>query len=566
MAGEDWEAIIAAGETHTVEFKSDRTCLSDQDLVEAVTCLANGSGGLLFVGVEDDGSVTGLHKDHCQRSDLLPSLVASRTVPPLSVGVEVISLGVNTGVRQVAVIRVPVSEQIIATSDGRTLVRYMDSQGNPGCRPLYPHEFSSWRASRGSEDVSALPVSSASEADLDPLEFVRLRRMVETHHGDAALSDLSDRELARALGLVATLGNQVVPTMAGLLLVGRETALREYIPTHEVAFQVLEGTDVVMNDFYKQPLLRVVERILEGFELRNDERELNVGLFRVGIPAYDRRAFREALSNALVHRDYHRLGAVHIQLRDDRIVIQNPGGFVEGVRADNLLHVGPHPRNPCLADCFKRIGLVERTGRGVNIIYRGQLRNGRRPPSYERSTEVSVSVTLYGGPANLDFVQLVLAHENDKGRMLGVGELLVLNRVFYEREIDTATVARIVQLPQSDARALLEKLVEEGLLEKRGNRRSRTYHLSAGIYRELGEPAAYVRTHGFERPQMKQMILQYVRVHGRIARRNVMDLCHLDQQQAFYVLSQLVEEGLLRLVGWGRGAHYVIEDAGSRGN
>ena len=401
---------------------------------------------------------------------------------------------------------------------------------------------------------------------MDPLEFVRLRRMVETYHGDAALLGLSDQELARALGLVAIVGGNHVPTMAGLLLVGRDAALQQHVPAHEVAFQVLRGTYVAVNDFYRWPLLRIVERILEGFEVRNEEREMNVGLFRVGIPAYDRRAFREALNNALVHRDYHRLGATHVQLHEDRIAIMNPGGFVEGVRPDNLLHVGPHPRNPCLADGFKRIGLVERTGRGVSIIYEGQLRNGRRPPSYERSNEVTVSVTLYGGPASLAFVQLVLSHESDKGRMLSVGELLILDHVYRKREIDTAAAAQVAQLPISDARALLESLAEGGLLDKRGNRRSRTYHLSAGIYREMGEPAAYVRTHGFERPQMKQMILQYVRGHGRIARRNVMDLCHLDEEQASYVLSQLVEEGLLRLVGWGRGAHYVIEDAGSEGN
>ena len=250
-----------------------------------------------------------------------------------------------------------------------------------------------------------------------------------------------------------------------------------------------------------------------------------------GHSGYDPRAFREALNNALVHRDYHRLGAVHVQLQTDSIVVMNPGGFVEGVRPDNLLRVGPHPRNARLADCFKRIGLVERTGRGVSIIYEGQLRNGRRPPSYAHSTEVSVSVTLYGGPANLEFVQLVLSHESDKGRMLSVGELLILDHVYREREIDTATAAQVAQLSASDARALLETLVEGGLLDKRGNRRSRTYHLSAGVYREMGEPAAYVRAHGFERPQMEQMVLQLCR---RTARSR--DACHgsvsLDRNQA----------------------------------
>lgn len=277
-------------------------------------------------------------------------------------------------------------------------------------------ELASWNASRGLVDISAQPVVGATWEDLDLLEFVRLRRMVEEYYGDETLLELSDVELARALGLVVPNGTPLVPTVAGLLLVGRERALRTYIPAHEVAFQVLRDTDVLVNEFYHWPLLRIVELILQAFAIRNEERELNIDLFRVGIAAYDRRSFREALNNALIHRDYHRLGAVHVQLHGDHIMISNPGGFVEGIRPDNLLIVDPRPRNPRLADCFKRIGLVERTGRGVSIIYKGQLRYGYPPPSYELSSEVSVNVRLYGGQANLAFVRLIVNEGKRRGR------------------------------------------------------------------------------------------------------------------------------------------------------
>jgi ATP-dependent DNA helicase RecG len=555
----DWKAIIAAGEQRTVEFKSDRGPLPDRDLIDAVVCLTNGGGGYLFIGVEDDGTITGLHPHHQKRPDLLPSLVASRTVPPLSVEVTVAD-ALDDQQTPVAIVQVPASKQPVATSDGRLLVRYIDTEGEPGCRPLYPHELPGWRADRGQVDITAQPVPSTTWEDLDPVEFARLRRMIEAYHGDEALLDLNDAELARALGLVVPQQDDLLPTLAGLLLVGKERALTVHVPAHEIAFQVLRGTDVAVNEIHRWPILRAVERVLEGFEVRNEERELNVGLFRVGIPAYDPRGFREALNNALVHRDYHRLGAVHVQMYEDRILISNPGGFVEGVRADNLLRIGPRPRNPRLADCFKRIGLVERTGRGINIIYAGQLRNGRRPPSYDRSTEVNVTVTLYGGSANLDFVQLILTHEKERGAMLSVAELLVLDHVYREREISTSKAAQLTQLSEPDARATLEQLVEAGLLEGRGARRSRTYHLSAEVYREMGEPAAYVRRRGFERPQMEQMILQYVDAHGKITRREVVELCRVSPNQARYLLKTLTDQGLLELVGVGRGAHYILPD------
>lgn len=79
-----------------------------------------------------------------------------------------------------------------------------------------------------------------------------------------------------------------------------------------------------------------------------------------------------------------------MQWHEDRIEISNPGGFPEGVRLDNLLVTPPRPRNPSLADAFKRAGIVERTARDIDTIFFEQLRNGRPVPSYERSTETDV--------------------------------------------------------------------------------------------------------------------------------------------------------------------------------
>ncbi|MGA9350775.1 MAG: RNA-binding domain-containing protein [Anaerolineae bacterium] len=552
MTEQELRTLIAGGETPTVEFKSDHGPLPDTELLETVICLANGQGGTLLVGVEDDGRVTGLHSHHRTHPGALAALIANRTVPPVTVEAAFVDLPEGT----VAVVVVPPARQPVATSDGRLLIRYVDTRGRPGCRPFYPHEMASWRADRGMADMSALPVPGTGWEDLDPLELARLRRMVHEFHGDVALLELDDDQLAQALGLVQSHQGCLQPTLAGLLLVGTEEALRQHVPAHEVAFQVLRGTDVAVNEFRRWPLLRMLEWVLESFQVRNEERELSIGLFRVGVPAYDPRGFREAVNNALIHRDYALLGAIHIQMHDDYVRISNPGGFVEGVRLDNLLVTEPRPRNPRLADAFKRIGLVERTGRGVAIIYNGQLRNGRLPPDYSLSTEASVSVILPGGPADLDFVQLVVTEENRRQRPLGVSELLVLAHVWCERTIDTATAARLIQRDEAQARAVLESLVETGLLEGRGAKRGRTYLLSAGVYRALGRPAAYVRARGFEAEQMKQMILQYVRAHGRIARREVMELCRINENQAGYLLKRLAQQGQLLLVGKGRSAYY----------
>ena len=85
---------------------------------------------------------------------------------------------------------------------------------------------------------------------------------------------------------------------------GREEQQRRFIPAYESAFQVLEGTDVRVNEFYRKPLLQTFEEVEQLFRARVSEKEIQVGLFRVPVPNFDRRAFREAFVNALVHRDY----------------------------------------------------------------------------------------------------------------------------------------------------------------------------------------------------------------------------------------------------------------------
>jgi hypothetical protein len=102
----------------------------------------------------------------------------------------------------------------------------------------------------------------------------------------------------------------------------------------------------------------------------------------------------------------------------------------------------PRPRNPLLADAFKRAGIVERTARGIDTIYSEQLRNGRPPPSYERSTEAAVSLVLHRGEASLEFVRLVA--EESRDRILGLDELLILNQLWQERRLSTGEVAGLI--------------------------------------------------------------------------------------------------------------------------
>ncbi|PIV21171.1 MAG: ATPase [Deltaproteobacteria bacterium CG03_land_8_20_14_0_80_45_14] len=547
------ETAILEKESLTVEFKSDQKRLSDRDLVATVVCLANTDGGEIYLGVEKDAVVTGLHHEH-QNPTGLTALIGNRTNPPLSVRVEILEmLG-----KRVAKIIVPKSKRIVSTSDGVLQRRRLMADGTPQCVPFYPHEFIQRESDLGLLDYSALPVAESTPKDLDPLERQRLRQMIERYGGDRTLLALNDEELDGALGFIRKEAGSQIVSVAGLLMLGRESPIRERLPTHEVAFQVLEGTQVKVNDFYRTPLLRTFGRIMDQFEARVEEDEIQVGLFRVPIPTLDKRSFREAFVNALTHRDYTQLGSVYVRMDSEGLSISNPGGFVEGVSISNLLVVEPKPRNPLLADAIKRIGLAERTGRGVDLIYQGLLRYGRPEPDYSRSDSTTVIVRLATAEADIPFLRLILEEEKRAGIPIQIESLIVLARLRKERRLDLPTLANALQREESSARALLERLVEAGLVEAYGIKKGRTYTLSARVYRELGQSFDYIRQAGFNLIQQEQMVLQYAQKHGRITRKETVELCRVSEDQASRILRKLDGKGKLKLIGKGRGAHYRV--------
>ena len=539
------------GETLAIEFKSDVKGLPDRDLVAAVVALANTEGGLILLGVEDDGTVTGVQPNH-QDTTGLKALIANRTSPSVAISTEIIE---QDG-KKILSITVPKSSSIVSTTDGLVLRRRLMASGRPEAVPFYPHEFVQRQAALGLVDPSAMPLVSLSVDDLNPLERQRIREAIRRYGGDMTLLPLADEELDGALGLVTTVEGVRRPTVAGLLFLGREEIIRRHIPAHEVAFQVLEGTDVRVNEFFRKPLLQTFEEVELLFKARVVEQEIQVGLFRVPIPNFDRRAFREGFINALVHRDYARLGAVHVRLDDDGLTISSPGGFIEGVTLQNLLVAPPRSRNPLLADIVKRIGLAERTGRGIDRIYEGMLRYGRPAPDYSMSDRYSVVLLMCRADADTSFLEMILVYEERTGVPMPIDSLIILSRLRQERRLTTTDLAESIQKPETSTRATLEKLVEAGLIEAQGTGRGRSYMLSAKVYKKIDQEAAYIRQAGFDPIQQEQMVLTYIDKHGSIKRAEVMELCRLTKDQAYKLLKRMEKNGHIAQSGSRKGAVY----------
>lgn len=543
---------ITQGEGITVEFKSDRECLSDKDLMAAIISLTNTEGGYLFLGVEDDGEITGVCPKH-NNSQGLASFIGSRTNPSIHVQVESINFDANI---TVVVINVPKSRHLTSTSEGLLQRRRLKADGTPEAIPFYPHEFMQRQSSLGLVDPSAQIMTELSVDNFSAVERERVREAIRKYGGDASLLSLEDSELDGALGFSFLHEEIRKPTMSGVLFLCKEDILRQYIPAHEIAFQVLSGTDVKVNEFFRKPFLHSFEEIEQLFRAQIIENEVDIGLFRAAVPNFNKRAFREAFVNALIHRDYSRLGAVHIRIDDHGMTISSPGGFVEGVTLENILVTEPRPRNPLLADIAKRIGVAERTGRGIDRIYEGVLRYGRAMPDFSRSSSTSVVLELSNADADFEFLKLILEEEKKTNKAMPLDSLIVLSRLIKERRLSTIDLMASTQKSEASTRATVEKLSEVGLIEAHGSGRGRTFTLSAKLYRNEGQNAAYIRQAGFDSLQQEQMILSYIDMHGSLKRGDAAELCRVSPYQATRLLTKLKDTNKIVAIGKGKGTYY----------
>lgn len=540
-------------ESLVVEFKSDLKLLSDSELVEAIIGMTNTDGGTLYLGVEDNGNVTGVHKKHADEIGVA-ALIANKTVPSLAVRAEIIDEE-NVDVLK---IEVPMSRTIVASSDGKIVRRRLKLDGTPENIPMYPYEINTRLSELSLLDFSAQPLLDATVDDLDPNERVRLRSIIKMRKGDAALLELSDEELDKSLRIVKEENGILYPTITGMLLIGKEDRLKELMPTAKSSFQVLEGTKVRINEQFSKPLLATFEIFENYLKAWNPEREMEYGLFRISIPEFSEAAFREGLVNAFCHRDYSILQMVRLAIEDDGLTISSPGGFIEGVNLNNLLTVEPHGRNQALADALKRIGLAERTGRGIDRIFEGSIVYGRPLPDYADSTERYVKLFIQRAEPDLAFSKMILNEENRMGRKLPINALLILSTLQKERRASLQELSDAIHVSEARTKANVEKLVESGLIEASGSGKSRAYILSAKVYRAQENSVGYVRQTGIDTLKYEELSLKLAKQQGYVTRDNVKELLNISSSQAYRILKKLADKEKLVLIGTGRNARYEL--------
>lgn len=548
--------IIPSSESLTVEFKSDLKKYPDSDIFEAVVAFANTEGGSLYLGVEDNGQITGVHPSH-KNPITLSAFVANNTVPPVSTRTEIID-----DEKPVLQISVPKSYSgVVATVSGKILRRRLKADGQPENTPMYPSEIATRLSDLRLLDYSTILIPEASMNDFDPLELDRMRKNILSYDGEKSLLDLADDELLKAIGFVRERDNQSTPTVLGLLMIGRVESIKRFIPTHSTSFQVLEGTNVLINDDFTLPLLASIEKLNTYLEAWNPQREIEMGLFRMPAPDFDKRALREAIVNAYSHRDYSRMGRIRVSIADEGLTIANPGGFIEGVTVKNLLTAEPHGRNPALADALKRIGLAEKTGRGIDRIFEGSLIYGRTMPDYSGSNSVTVSLFIPRSAPDIQIAEMVSNEQNRLGRPLPINTLLILNYLKDAPRSDIHQISEALNIQETIAKTVLEKSIETGLVEAYGSGRGRSYILSKRVYKEKGgfSNIGYVRQVDIDETRYLELIKNLAQNNEFISRADVVQLLHVNENKAYWLLHKLVKDNVIVPVNRGRYAKYQLK-------
>lgn len=520
---------------------------------EYACCFANATGGTVVFGVADRviGRSTAVRGVPHIDAEGLRQAVFNGTVPALDV--QVSPLDVPEGSGRLLVMRVA------ASADGPhgTTAGVFKQRVGKACMPLSPQAFVRSRVGSGALDWSGEPAAAATMTDLDPVQIARARTVLGARAPDSDLLTLSDGGFLQGLEAV----RHGAVTHTGLLLFGRADVLARTLPQAQVHYvHQPDETAVARNDLLRLPLLEALERIEAAFQgPLNPETEVNVGFFKLRIPQFPLEGVREAVLNAVTHRDYLAAGEVLVRHTPDELVVRSPGGFVDGISPDNILRHEPVARNRTLANAFVRLRLVEAAGVGRHRIFRSALVYGKRRPMYA-STPDSVTLRLFNRGTRPELAALV-SDLSRQGAPVKLDTLLVLDALCSQPYLDTSTAAEVLQRSREEARAVLDAMADASvaLLERKGRPSSATFHLAKNVATLLRGKAAYTRLRGIDPIRYAEMARQFLNHHRTLTSRELRELLALGDSP-----SARVEASRL-LARWSAEGGF-IERSGRRGS
>ena len=537
-------------ENEMLEFKSWETNIKQLHklLREEAVCLANARGGTIVLGVDDKART---RKEAIQGAGQydVPSLrraIYDGTDPHILVDIEELVEPEGT----LLLIHVPKGLPPHTTTDGVTRIRVGSE-----CKPLTGRMLAQLLASGGQRDITSEVIPNTSLDDLDPEDISELRRIIEHDAKNKRLASLPTKDLLASLQLIR--GKD--PVFACILLLGKEDVIRRTIPQHEVTLvRYIGPTHYDQRKDLHGSLLSVLKDTEAFISINNRIKTVQENGFRqLELPDLSWEVSREAVLNAMTHRDYFVRQNIQISLRRDRLEVISPGGFIGGVTPENILRHPPVHRNELLARVFQTIGLVNRIGLGVDRIYEGLLELGKDLPRYsadESHVQLTIPLQSHG-----EFALFVL-EERRKGRELILDDLILLRQLVHVSSLDRWSAASALQLSEKEVAELLMKLREAGYLVVRGRGRSATYDLNRDLADRLRGRGRVDAEMFLDREGVKLRILNLLRERRRLTNSDIRRFSAMNRIQVYRLEKELEIEGKIRFQGRGRGAFIELAD------
>ena len=343
-------------------------------------------------------------------------------------------------------------------------------------------------------------------------------------------------------------------TNAALILVGKQEVLNSRLPQASVILEFRKSESLVPytnRQVYSQPFYKMIDQLWHDIDLRNDKIDVSENSYIFNIPYFNEEVIRESINNAIAHRDYRRTSETVIKQYPQKMIIMNTGGFPLGVTVENLLRVQSTPRNRLLADVLAKTGIVERSGQGIDKIYKNTLSEGKDEPDYSHSDPFRVELHLSAVIKDKAFAMFLDSEQRDlpEEERLSVFEVMALN---YIREGKSEHVDK----------EILKNLLDRKLIEKRGKTRGTYYILAKSYYELCGKEGEYSKKDDWSASQALPIVMAHFKTFKIAKMKDFVSLLdsHMSRRQVRTTIEQYVTQGYLTKEGIGSGTTYSVSE------
>ena len=518
------EKLLTAPEGAHYEFKEAKNRFDFTEAAKYCCALSNCGGGKLILGISDKR-------------------------PRKVVGSEAFAQPERTRKDLMDKLRVRIDFTIYEYEGKRILV--FDIAGRPAGLPVQVGGIAWWRDGdslvRMSEekrreiyeetghDFSADICKNATFEDLDENAIQVFRETWATKSENTRLQNMDVKQLLMDCGAITEYGI----TYAALILFGTRSALRQHLAQAEIVFEYRSSNasgPAQQREEFQIGFFACFDRVWELINLRNDKQHYQSGLFVFDVLTFNERAVREALLNAVCHRNYQMNGSIFVRQYRDRLLVESPGGFPHGITLDNILN-RQAPKNRRIAEILARCGLVERSGQGMNLMYELCIREAKALPDFTGTDAYGVCLTLNGMVLDENMLLLIGEIGEEQLAFLSTDDFLVIDALFHGRKL------------QENLRPRIQPLVEMGLVERAGRNK---VVLARSLYKAAGKAGTYTRRMGLDRETNKALIVKHIResaTEGAPLKELQQMLPSLSRSQIQVLLRELRKEGQIFVVG-----------------